>query len=69
MSLQRKTQARQKSPAALRTAVENIYSKSLWERKKGAFTLKDLRNMNQTLLLLSQMAVEPIEWLVLIKFG
>ena len=46
MSLRRKTQTGQKSPAALRTAIENIYGKSLWEHKKGAFTLKYLRNMN-----------------------
>ena len=47
MSLRRKTHAAEKSPAALRTSVENFHAKFLRERKRGTFTLNDLSNMDQ----------------------
>ena len=53
ISLRRKAHAAQKSPAALRTAIEKFHAKSLREHKRETFTLKDLGNMEQTLLLLS----------------
>ena len=36
--------------AALRTAIEKSHAKSLRERKRGTFILKNLGNMEQTLL-------------------
>ena len=50
ISLRRKTHATQKSPEALRTAIENFNANSLRERKRGTFTLKELGNMDQTSL-------------------
>ena len=47
-SLQRKTDAAQKSPAALHNAIEKYSGKCLRECKRGIFTLKDLSNMDQT---------------------
>ena len=48
VSLRRKTHAAQKSPAALRSAIENFHAKLLRERKRGNYALKDLGNMDQT---------------------
>ena len=50
ISLWRKTHAAQKSAAALRTAIEKFYAKSLQEHKRVTFTIKDLGNMDQTLV-------------------
>ena len=51
ISLRKKTHAAQKSLAALRTAIEKFHTTSLQERKRGAFTLKGLSNIDQIPLL------------------
>ena len=49
-SLRREILAVQNSPTALRIAFEKFHAKSSWEQKRRTYTLKDLTNMDQTLL-------------------
>ena len=50
ISLRRKTNTAQKSPAELKNVIEMFHGKLLRERRRGTLSLADIANMDQTAL-------------------
>ena len=57
-----------RSPAVLRTAIENILAKSLREQQRETYTLKHLVNMEQTPLIFVMMTIQCMKKPPLMKF-